>query len=234
VRRLRREGDEVKVTLFDHNGSDRHVAAYFWTSTDKDADAFTCPESEVERVLRFGMKAAPVPHATPFGHPHVTVHVTDVPLFVVHQWQRHRVQNYSEKSHRYTSADAGFYIPDIADVRMQEGRPGHYRFRPLDPDNAKQVIAAMGRLYDEAWRRYDTMVAYGVANELARAVLPSGLLTQMYATASLRNWLGFLVQRNDEHAQLEIRRCAEQVEAILHDLYPITMRLWVEYGRRAV
>jgi hypothetical protein len=31
----------VKVTLFDHNGSDRHAAAHFWTSTNKDADAFT-------------------------------------------------------------------------------------------------------------------------------------------------------------------------------------------------
>jgi thymidylate synthase (FAD) len=225
----------VKVTLFDHNGSDRHVAAYFWTSTDKDADAFTCPDAEVERVLRFGMKAQPVPHATPFGHPHVTVHVTDVPLFVVHQWQRHRVQNYSEKSLRYTTTTGGAYVPERGDVRVQMGRPGAYAFAQMGSDDAaREVEKEIEFANDEAYSSYLRLCDLGVANELARTVLPLGTLTRFYATASLRNWLGFLVQRNDEHAQLEIRRCAEQVEAILNDLYPVTMRLWNEFGRRIV
>lgn len=223
----------MKVTLFDHNGSDRHVAAYFWTSTDKDSDAFTCDEAEVERVLRFGMKASPVPHATPFGHSVVTVHV-EAPLFVIHQWQRHRVQNYSEKSHRYTEAGRKFYTPKTEDVRGQVGRPGHYTFEGFDADAADDVRYAMSYACNESFSAYRRLMDLGVAAELARIVLPSALLTRMYATASLRNWLGFLVQRNDEHAQLEIRRCAEQVEEILNGLYPITMRLWNEFGRRVV
>jgi thymidylate synthase (FAD) len=210
------------------------VAAYFWTSTDKDADAFTCPDAEVERVLRFGMKAQPVPHATPFGHPHVTVHVTDVPLFVVHQWQRHRVQNYSEKSLRYTADSRHAYVPEPGDIRGQVGRPGHYTFAPMKGQQAAYVYDHIERANERAIFAYIEMVDDGVAPELARTVLPLGTLTRFYATASLRNWLGFLVQRNDEHAQLEIRRCAEQVEAILNDLYPVTMRLWNEFGRRIV
>lgn len=225
----------MKVSLFDHNGSDRHIAAYFWTSTDKDDDAFVCPEAEVERVIRFGMKAQPVPHATPFGHSHVTVKADDIPLFVVAQWQRHRVQNYSQKSLRYTTSEGAYYIPEAEDMRVQLGRPGHYTFRPVQDNGtaqwARKQIDEAGKA---AYEAYGRLVAAGVAMELARTVLPVGTLTRMYATASLRNWLGWLVQRNDSHAQLEIQRCAAQVEDILDELYPITMRLWREYGRRVV
>jgi thymidylate synthase (FAD) len=99
---------------------------------------------------------------------------------------------------------------------------------------AAYVYDHIERANERAIFAYIEMVDDGVAPELARTVLPLGTLTRFYATASLRNWLGFLVQRNDEHAQLEIRRCAEQVEAILNDLYPVTMRLWNEFGRRIV
>lgn len=224
----------MKISLFDHNGSDRHVAAYFWTSTDKDEDAFECPESEIERVIRFGMKAEPVPHGSPFGHPHMTIKADDVPLFVVAQWQRHRVQNYSQKSLRYSEASGSAYVPEVIDVRARIGRPGHYATRPLAPDTALQVVHLIEDANRAAFARYHELLDLGVAEELARTVLPVGTLTRMYATASLRNWLGFLVQRNDKHAQIEVRRGAESVEDSLDSLYPITMRLWREYGRRVV
>lgn len=224
----------TKVSLFDHSGSDRHIAAYFWTSTSKDEDAFFCPETEVERVLRFGMKADPVPHATPFGHPHVTVKVDEVPLFVVAQWQRHRVQNYSQKSLRYTMAANGAYVPEIANVRGRVGRPGHYTTETLPVDTAIQVAHLIEDHNRTCFSRYHELLDLGVAEELARTVLPVGTLTRMYATASLRNWFGFLVQRTDAHTQVETREAAQQVEAVLTGLFPISMRLWCEYGRRVV
>jgi flavin-dependent thymidylate synthase len=208
----------VKVTLFDHNGSDRHVAAYFWTSTDKDEDAFTCPESEVERVLRFGMKAAPVPHATPWGHSRMTVHADGLPMPIAEQWIRHRVQNFSKKSYRYVEA----------------GRPGRYTFEPMNSDVAGRCSLVLARAYAQSWQAYQELRGMGLCNEQARFALAQGLMTRMYASADLRGWINFCVQRNDGHAQLEIRRCAEQVEAILDALYPITMRIWRECGRRVV
>lgn len=224
----------MRVAYFDHSGSDRHVAAYFWTSTEKDEDAFTCEEEDVERILRFGMRADP-PHATPFGHPHLTVKVEEIPLPIAEQWIRHRVQNFSKKSYRYVRGDGAAYIPPVDDMRRQVGRPGHYVYDPLDPEMAVRAQEVMARVYAVCAEAYDELVEdVGLAQELARFVLPTGTATRMYATASLRNWLNFLHLRADEHAQVEIRRCAEQVEAILDEHYPITMRLWRKYGRKAL
>lgn len=74
----------------------------------------------------------------------------------------------------------------------------------------------------------------GVAREVARNVLPLGTMTRFYATASLRNWLGFLVLRDHESALLEIRREAQAVRAILDGLYSITMRAWKDAGEPAL
>lgn len=225
----------LAVTLADYSGSDRHVAMYFWTSTDKDADAFTCPESEVERVIRFGMKAKPAAHATPFGHSVVTVHIDGIDLATGEQLLRHRTGNFSKKSHRYVNAAPAFYLPAAEDVRGQTGRPGAYTFSPLDDRHAASAIETIRQGYEHQYQRYRHLVDdVGVAPELARMVLPVGLQTRMYMTLSLRNWLNVFVQRSDEHAQLEVRRVSEQIEPILDGLYPITMRLWREYGRRIV
>lgn len=224
----------MKVTLFDHNGSDRHVAAYFWTSTDKDSDAFECPESEIERVIRFGMKAKPVPHATPFGHSRMTVHADGLPMPIAEQWLRHRVQNFSKKSYRYVEAEPAFYEIPPEDMRCQVGRPGHYTFEPMPGLEATACADILRDAYADAWMHYRRLRERNLCNEQARFALSMGLMTRMYASADLRGWLNFCVQRNDSHAQVEVQRCAEQIEPILDSLYPITMRLWRECGRRIV
>lgn len=224
----------MRVTRFDHNGSDRHVAAYFWTSTEKDEDAFTCPTDELERIIRFGLKAQPVPHATPFGHSRLTVHADGLPMPIAEQWLRHRVQNFSKKSYRYVEAEPAFYEIPPEDMRCQVGRPGHYTFTPMDREPAGRCAIILARAYAQTWEAYRELQAEGLCNEQARFALAQGLLTRMYASADLRGWLNFCVQRNDAHAQMEIRRCAEQVEAILTDLYPITLRIWNEHGRRPI
>lgn len=226
----------MRVDLFDHSGSDRHIAAYFWTSTDKDSDAFECPESEVERILRFGMKAKPVPHATPFGHPVVTLHIGEIDLATGEQLLRHRTGNFSKKSYRYTrAARDGVYVPEVVNIRRQVGRPGHYTFEQIPPEEALQGIQRLLEAYDAAFTAYEELVEeYEWAGELARMVLPVGTHTRMYMTMSLRNWLNVFVARCDSHAQLEVRLVAEAIEPILNILYPITMHLWNENGRRIV
>jgi thymidylate synthase (FAD) len=224
------------VSLFDRMGSDRHVAAYAWTSTNKNGTAFTCDEQEIKRIIRFCMKGSGPgrPHASPFGHGHISVYATDIPLFVVGQWERHRTQTYSEESLRYVISPGDFYVPKPEDVRRQVGRPGSYTYEPLDPEVAEKVIAIIERNGMRAIADYREILALGAGAELARTVLPMGIFKRLYATASLRNWLNFLVLRNDAHAQLEIQRCAVQIEAILEDLYPLTMAAWNEFGRPAL
>jgi thymidylate synthase ThyX len=248
------------VTPIDWSAGDRAIAQYFWTSTDKDADAWTCDIAEVQRVLNFGMKAMPVPHGTPSGHGQLTVHVERIALPIAEQMLRHRVQvqspdgdgmgwltvewspNISKKSYRYVPVKKGaegigdiFYLPQPEDLRIQEGRPGAYTYSPMDPATAEAVIGELRYLYIGCWEVYERIrKTTNLAPEQARFFLPTGLYTRMYATASYRNWLNWLVQRNDAHAQAEIQQVAVQVEAIIAQCIPLTYGLWLSHGRRVI
>jgi thymidylate synthase (FAD) len=211
-------------------GSDRHVAMAAWSSTKEEPEyAFLCPVKEIVRIIRFLMRDR---HASPFGHPHVMLDVRDCPLFVLGQWLRHRSwASFSVLSLRYTLSLLRFYQPASSAVRRQEGRPGHYTFTPIDGVGNWIARGIYGFAYWMAAVLYLWLTRLGVANEIARAVLPEGTLTRFYATVSLRNAINFLVLRDDEHAQFEIREAAIQLRKILEAEFPVTMAAWEEFGR---
>jgi len=246
------------VTPIDWSAGDRFIAQTFWASTEKDGDAWTCSDEAVTRVINFGMGAKPVVHGTPFGHGHLTVHVDRLPLAIAGQLIRHRVQhqsedgepvwamdwlpNISQKSYRYVTA--GGKHPEEAnvsdlmlvlsadDLRHQVGRPGAYSYEAVLPGDAVWMARRIEDHTQAAWDLYLDLVSGGLAPEQARFYLPQGTYTRLYATASYRNWLSWLVQRNDSHAQGEVVQVAEQVEAIMAQCIPITYDLWLSHGRR--
>jgi thymidylate synthase (FAD) len=82
------------------------------------------------------------------------------------------------------------------------------------------------------------MLDAGVAREVARAVLPVGLYSSMYATCNARALMNFLSLRvTDEHAtfpsfpQREIEMVAEQMEALWAGLMPLTHAAFERNGR---
>lgn len=220
----------MSVELVSSMGTDETVARAAWVSMAKDGREAT-PEA-VERLIRFLLSATPA-HASPFGHPHVTV-LVECPIFVAREWMRHRVQTFSEVSSRYADMSGHAYLPPVDDFRTQVGKPGAYTFEPMAPSMAKLAREVMEDDYWQAYDRYRRLLDMGVAREVARNVLPLGTMTRFYATASLRNWLGFLVLRDHESALLEIRREAQAVRAILDGLFPITMRAWKDAGEPAL
>lgn len=242
------------MTPIDWSAGDRLIAQCFWASTDKDETAWTCSEERVRQVITFGLKAQPVPHGTPFGHGHLTVHVDRLPLPIAGQMIRHRVQqiseadpipvaagdwlpNISQKSYRYVTATGEtpsevMWLPVAEELRQQVGRPGRYTYEPLAKDVGEHLVAGMRHHAQAAWDLYEDLLGAGLAPEQARMWLPQGTYTRLYATASYRNWLTWLVQRNDAHAQAEVQQVAEQVEAIIEQCIPITYGVWASYGRR--
>ena len=73
------------------------------------------------------------------------------------------------------------------------------------------------------------MVREGVAEEVARMVLPEATMTRFYATANLRNWEAFVKERIAENAQWEIKLLAYDIDDILYELFPIA---WTELRKR--
>lgn len=81
----------------DWADGDRSMARYFWTSTEKDEQAFTCDELEIRRIINYGMKAQPIPHGTPYGHGELTIHVSRLPIPIGEQMIRARVMKHSKE-----------------------------------------------------------------------------------------------------------------------------------------
>lgn len=216
----------MTVSLIDHMGSDKSVARAAWVSTQ--TDTRDASPAAIEKLIRFLLSNTPT-HASPFGHPHITF-LVECPIFVAREWMRHRTQTFSEVSSRYSDMSGETYLPPIEDFRTQVGRPGDYRMEPMEEVKAIDAREAMYQAYTWSTNAYQNMLRDGVAREVARNVLPVGTMTRFYATASLRNWLNFLVLRDHPAALLEIRREAIEVKRLLIPLFPVTMNVWVENG----
>jgi thymidylate synthase (FAD) len=91
----------------------------------------------------------------------------------------------------------------------------------------------MAASYAAAYAAYEAMLADGIAKEVARSVLPVGIMTEFWWTVNARALMNFLSLRNAEHAQREIRRYAEAVEALFEARMPVTHRAFVAHGRSA-
>ena len=74
------------------------------------------------------------------------------------------------------------------------------------------------------------MIEDGVANEVARTVLPNSIYSPFWATGNLRSWLHFIGLRNDDHAQYEVREAAAKVEEIIGTLWPVALDAYRKEG----
>ncbi len=186
-------------------------------------------EGEDEGLIRFLMRER---HGTPFEHNAFRFHVR-CPIFVAREWFRHRISSFNEFSMRYAKATDDFYVPDVADVRSQVGKPGAYSFEPVDEELAHRTREELREVYDHAYATYERLVELGVARELARAVMPVGAYTEFYWTVNARSLMNFLSLRNAETAQREIRQYAEACERFLEQRMPITFAAFLANERRA-
>jgi thymidylate synthase (FAD) len=181
------------------------------------------------RLIGFLMRER---HGSPFEHNSFRYHVR-CPIFVAREWMRHRVSSFNELSGRYTEIPDSFYVPDAADVRTQVGKPGAYTFETVDPERAERARATIEASYTASYAAYRQMLDDGIAKEVARAVLPVGILTEFYWTVNARSLMNFLSLRNAEAAQREIRRYAAAVEDLFARRMPVTHAAFVAQDRVA-
>jgi flavin-dependent thymidylate synthase len=148
--------------------------------------------------------------------------------------------SYNEESGRYRELQPVFYVPSGQRKLVQQGRPGKYEFVHGSPEQHRTVRDAMEESYLQSYKAYQEMLDAGVAREVARAVLPVGLFSSMYATCNARSLMHFLSLRTkDERAkvasfpQREIEMVAEKMEAEWAALMPLTHAAFNAGGRIA-
>jgi thymidylate synthase ThyX len=148
--------------------------------------------------------------------------------------------SYNEESGRYRELQPVFYVPAEDRKLVQRGRPGKYEFVDGTPDQRKQTVTAMEESYAQSYAAYQELLAAGVAREVARATLPVGLYSSMYATCNARSLMHFLglrtrheLARTPSFPQREIEMVAERMEAAWAELMPLTHAAFNANGRVA-
>jgi thymidylate synthase (FAD) len=139
--------------------------------------------------------------------------------------------SYNEWSGRYSKLEAEFYVPEF--VRTQVGKPGAYRFEPVDDATREAARAEIERAASEAFASYERLLEQGVAKEVARSVLPLATYTKYYWSCNPRSLMHFCGLRNHEAAQYEIRQYAAAAEDFLAEVMPVTHAAFLENDRCA-
>jgi thymidylate synthase (FAD) len=231
--------DDVTVELVKHSASDSDVlwAARVSTAGEKSLEEVGKDPARSKGLINYLMRDR---HGSPFEHNSMTF-LIGAPIFVFREFHRQRVGwSYNEESGRYRELEPNFYVPGAERKLVQEGRPGKYVFVEGSEEQHKVVKEAMEASYRQSYAAYREMLEAGVAREVARAVLPVGLFSTMYATCNARSLMHFLSLRTkNEQAkvpsfpQREIEMVGEKMEAAWSTLRPLTHAAFVETGRIA-
>jgi len=171
-------------------------------------------------------------HGTPFEMVDFRFNIK-APIFVAREWQRHRIASYNEMSGRYVELEEEFYLPPLAAVREASGKPGAYQFETMDGETAALVRERMRRDYEGSWITYQSLLELGVAKEVARMVLPVGIMTQFTFKTNLRSLFNFISLRSAPNALLEIREYAGAIEELARDVAPIAFKAFESSNRVA-
>lgn len=194
------------------------------------------PETVPQRLIEALMTGR---HGSPFEHNAFTFFV-EAPLFVFREWQRHRISSFNEMSGRYTTLPGKFYAPSEDRKMHNVGTKMRPMFEASDHLAWLSVRSKLGDTAATAWAHYQNMLDDGVANEVARMVLPVNIYSQMYWTVNARSLMNFLslrVQSDDSlvksYPQYEIDLGAQQIEWHFSQAMPLTHACFVKYGRVA-
>ncbi len=204
--------DHGFVRYVDHMGSDERIceaARISYRSPSKGVEADS-------KLIHYLMKNK---HTSPFEMVKITFNVK-LPIFVMRQWVRHRMQNLNEVSARYTELPNEFYIPEKWRVQDTKNKQSSLDFTDFEHKIWNENLKDHCMI---AYDLYQTLLRQDVAREMARMVLPINIYTEIYCCWDLKNLLHFISLRDDSHAQAEIQEYGRAVKTIAKELFPLTL-----------
>ncbi len=229
---------DVTVELVKASASDADVvfAARVSTKGEQSLDDVDADASRASGLINYLMRDR---HGSPFEHNSFTFFVR-APIFVWREHMRHRITSYNEESGRYRELDPVFYVPGPERNLVQQGKPGAYEFVPGTAEQHALVDTEVRASCSQAYAAYQSMLAAGVAREVARIVLPVTIYSSAYVTMNARalmNFLSLRTKREGSHfpsfPQREIEMVAERYEVELERLMPLTYAAFQGNGRVA-
>ena len=226
------------IRVVDYLGTDASVVQAARVSYG----AGTKTPSDDEQLIRFMIRHG---HMTPFEQCELKLHVR-LPIDVMRQWVRHRTAHVNEYSTRYSEAiDSQHEVTpdewrlqsstnrqgsgDILETWTQAGRSEDHGLATSFKTPGKYLSYRQDSAIDHAREVYEERLAFGVAREQARSVLPLSTYTEIYWKCDLRNLLNFLRLRLAPDAQKEIREYANVIAEIVSRWVPMTWKAFQDY-----
>jgi len=202
------------IELIRVSGSDLDVVNAARVSYGKHATELSDRDA---KLIRFLMEHN---HTSPFEHNQLSFKVK-LPIYVMRQWIRHRMNSYNEISYRYVKSELEFYIP--AQWRYQDKHNKQISAGAFDNEQlVEQYKAAIKASVDS----YEALLAGGVGRELARGVLPVCTYTEMIFTCNLHSLIHFLKLRLHIGAQEEIKVYAKAMLKLALPHFPASLGAW--------
>lgn len=204
------------VHLLDYMGDDLAIVNAAKVSYYNQADEMTSKE---DRLLNFLLEHQ---HMSPVEQTALKFRVK-CPLYVSHQWMRHRTAAYNQVSRRYTDQRLEMYIP--SDLRTQHKTNKQCSNQDEFVDDPA-LIECIKNTWTLCLDAYNRQINAGVAREIARGVLPCGMMTEFIYTVNLRNFLHYWDLRHKKDAQYEIRVFADAQMEMVSKIFPKTIELY--------
>jgi thymidylate synthase (FAD) len=162
-------------------------------------------------------------HESPFFHPQIRLRLK-MPLFVAREWFRHTVGfSRNEVSRRYVDSDPELWTPLPEGLRTRDPKLKQGSKEEPVPD-ADAIVEEIRAANNESLRFYKSLLERQVAPEIARAILPQGMITEFIETASLAAYARLWKLRTDPGAQREIQAYARALESLLLPHFPVSWK----------
>ena len=203
------------VEVLEVFGNDLTVVNAARVSFAKESHEFSEQDGKLVRYL------AKHHHISPFFHPQIRLRIK-MPIFVAREWFRHQIGfARNEVSRRYVDTPPECYIPQADDIRARD--PKLKQGSKSEPvANAEYVHEHLNDATQAAMDTYRTLLASGVAPEVARMILPQSMYTEFIETGSLAAYARLCGLRLDPTAQKEIRDYANAVDSLLRERFPVS------------
>jgi|LakMenEpi03Aug12_release.lakeMendotaPanAssembly.Ray.scaffolds.fasta_scaffold229382_2 thymidylate synthase (FAD) len=164
-------------------------------------------------------------HWSPMEHCFLTLEITTT-RDIGRQILRHRSFTFQEFSQRYAdpTQDMNFVTRE---ARLQDHKNRQNSIETDDDDVHYQWKMQQNLIRSAAEKGYKLAIDMGIAKEVARSVLPEGLIeTKMYMSGSLRSFIHYIDVRAEEGTQKEHRQVAlaAQKEILMH--FPSLKEYW--------
>jgi thymidylate synthase (FAD) len=133
---------------------------------------------------------------------------------IARQILRHRSFHFQEFSQRYAEVKETPELCEQARLQDIENRQNSIPCEDIELNDG--WIWWQHRVWDFCWAGYQACLKMGIAKELARKLLPEGLVrTRMYMQGTLRDWIHYLAIRRGPETQKEHRDVAIAIATVM-------------------